>query len=167
MLHIFEPLVDKEESIIPALHEDMNQRLERIFRLMALQYPRYDLLSTLIGFQSGNYTVQDNALEFLDNILKPNLRAALVPLLDREVSQDERLRLADQITGSMMDGPEDAVRALLGDEDPYLKSCAMYTIGLLHLNTFYETVEQWLTHDSPLLREMARQTFKKISREIG
>ena len=167
MLHIFEPLVDKEESIIPALHEDMNQRLERIFRLMALQYPRYDLLSALIGFQSGNHTVQDNALEFLDNILKPNLRAALVPLLDREVSQDERLRLADQTTGSMMDGPEDAVRALLVDEDTYLKSCAMYTIGLLHLNTFYETVEQCLTHDSPLLRETARQTFEKISREIG
>lgn len=165
MLHVLEPLVDKEESIIPALHEDMKQRLERIFRLMALQYPRHDLLSTLIGFQSGNHTVQDNALEFLDNILKPNLRAALVPLLDREVSQDERLRLADQTTGSMMDGPEDAVRALLGDEDTYLKSCAMYTIGLLHLNTFYETVEQCLTHDSPHLRETARQTFEKISRK--
>ena len=165
MLHVLEPLVDKEESIIPALHEDMNQRLERIFRLMALQYPRHDLLSALIGFQSGNHTVQDNALEFLDNILKPNLRATLVPLLDREVSQDERLRLADQITGSMMDGPEDAVRALLGDEDPCLKSCAIYTVGLLHLNTFYETVEQCLTHDSPVIRETARQAFEKISRE--
>jgi AAA family ATP:ADP antiporter len=169
MLHVLKPLVDKEESIIPALHEDMNLRLERIFRLMALQYPRYDLLSAMIGFQSGNHVVEDNAIEFLDNILKPNLRAALVPLLDRDVSHTERVRFADQMTGSMMTQPEDAIHALLGDEDDedhYLKSCAIYTIGLLRLKTFCEEVERYLTHDNPLLRETARQTFEKISKEM-
>ena len=113
--------------------------------------------------------IRKSAIEFLDNILKPNLRAALVPLLDRDVSHTERVRFADQMTGSMMTQPEDAIHALLGDEDDedhYLKSCAIYTIGLLRLKTFCEEVERYLTHDNPLLRETARQTFEKISKEM-
>jgi hypothetical protein len=40
-----------------------------------------------------------NALEFLDNTLNPQLRARLVPLIDSEVSLEERIRLADRFLG--------------------------------------------------------------------
>jgi hypothetical protein len=49
-------------------------------------YPHLDLHSVYFGLQSNNATVYDNALEFLENVLKSQLRAILVPLLDGKVS---------------------------------------------------------------------------------
>ena len=40
-----------------------------------------------------------NALELLDNTLNPRLRAHLVPLIDSEVSFEERVKLADRFLG--------------------------------------------------------------------
>jgi len=40
-----------------------------------------------------------NALEFLDNILSPQLRTLIVPLIDSEVTIAERIKLADRFLG--------------------------------------------------------------------
>ena len=45
-----------------------------------------------ITIQSADPDVHDNALEFLDNVLPPALRARVVPLFDRAVSPTERAR---------------------------------------------------------------------------
>ena len=52
----------------------MQQELERISRLLGLLYPHLDIHSAYLGLQSKNLSVHDNALEFLDNVLKPQLR---------------------------------------------------------------------------------------------
>ena len=75
-----------------ALHESMQQELERIFRLLGLLYPHLDLHSAYFGLQSNDATVYDNALEFLENVLKSHLRAILVPLLDGKVSSQGESR---------------------------------------------------------------------------
>ncbi len=71
----------------------MQQELERIFRLLGLLYPHLDVHSAYVGLQSKSVSVHDNALEFLDNVLKPQLREMLVPLLDGKVTVHERARL--------------------------------------------------------------------------
>jgi ATP:ADP antiporter, AAA family len=73
---------DANEPVMHALGESMQQELERVFRLLGLLYPHLDLHSVYFGLQSKNATVYDNALEFLENVLKSQLRAILVPLLD-------------------------------------------------------------------------------------
>ena len=55
----------------------MQQELERIFRLLGLLYPHLDLHSVYFGLQSKVPNVYDNALEFLENVLKSQLRAIL------------------------------------------------------------------------------------------
>ena len=70
----------------------MQQELERIFRLLGLLYPHLDVHSAHVGLQSKSVAVHDNALEFLDNVLKPQLREMLVPLLDSKVTVRERAR---------------------------------------------------------------------------
>ena len=64
----------------------MEQELERIFRLMALLLPQAGLHDAYVGVRSSNPIVRANALEFLDNVLKPELRHVLVPLLDTHVT---------------------------------------------------------------------------------
>ena len=52
-----------------------------------------------LGIQSSDPVTHANALEFLDNTLTAQLRARLVPLIDSEVSFEERVQLADRFLG--------------------------------------------------------------------
>jgi AAA family ATP:ADP antiporter len=148
--------LDSEEPVARALRESMNQEMERIFRLLSILHPQYDFHSAYVGLQSDKPVVHANALEFLDNVLKPQLRAVLVPLLDAEVTVPERVRLANSIVGAKVKGREDAIAALVGSDDPWLKSCGAYAIGTLGLNELEPLLDECLAHPDPLLRETAR-----------
>jgi hypothetical protein len=63
---------------------DYQQSLERICRLLKLISPEHDPLSAFRGFQSGDARLKANALEYLENILKPGYRGLLLSLLERE-----------------------------------------------------------------------------------
>jgi ATP:ADP antiporter, AAA family len=82
-----------------ALETSMARELERIFRLMKLLSPTLDLKEAYASARSSNAVLHANALEFLDNILSPELRVLIVPLLDSEVSIAERVQLADRFLG--------------------------------------------------------------------
>jgi len=71
-------LAGSDDPVARALAESMQQELERIFRLLGLLYPHLDIHSAYVGLQSKSVSVHDNALEFLDNVLKPQLRETLV-----------------------------------------------------------------------------------------
>jgi len=81
------------------LKESMKQDLERIFRLMKILWPEHSLQNAYVGLQSRDPATHANALEYLDNTLKPQLRNLLVPLIDSDVSDSERARLADRLLG--------------------------------------------------------------------
>ncbi|HUL75473.1 MAG TPA: Npt1/Npt2 family nucleotide transporter [Vicinamibacterales bacterium] len=81
------------------LKQSMAHELERIFRLMKLLSPKLDLKEAYAGARSSDAVMHANALEFLDNILSPELRTLIVPLLDSEVTIAERVKLADRFLG--------------------------------------------------------------------
>ena len=137
--------------------------MERIFRLLSLLYPPHDIHSAYVGAQSEKPRVRDNALELLDNILKPQMRALLVPLLDQQVDGEERLRLADRLLGTQVETPEQALLTLLHTEDPWLMSCAAYTIGTLGLTSLEPELDASLEHTDPLLRETVRQAKLRLA----
>ncbi len=99
-------LGDSQDPVARALTESMQQELERIFRLMGLLYPHLDVHSAYLGLQSKNISVYDNALEFLDNVLKSQLREMLVPLLDGKVTVAERARLAQRLVRAKVENQE-------------------------------------------------------------
>jgi hypothetical protein len=100
--------------------------------------------------------VHDNALEFLDNVLKVQLREMLVPLLDSKVTIAERARLANKLVRSNIESQEQAVAELVASEDPWLKSCGAYAIGTLGLKSLESQLDRCLNEPDPLLRETAR-----------
>jgi AAA family ATP:ADP antiporter len=81
------------------LKQTMDEEIERIFRLMKLMFPSLDLQNAYMGIRSDDPVRHANALEFLDNTLNPYLRTRLVPLIDSEVSLQERIKLADRFLG--------------------------------------------------------------------
>jgi AAA family ATP:ADP antiporter len=144
------------EPVMRALSESIQQELERIFRLLGLLYPHLDLHSVYFGLQSTNATVYDNALEFLENVLKSELRGILVPLLDGKVSSKERAAIADRLVHAKVENREQAVAELVASDDPWLKSCGAYAIGTFAIKSLEVELKQCLEHPDPLLRETAR-----------
>ena len=140
----------------------MDKELERIFRLLKLIYPTKDFHSAYFGIQSTNPVIHDNALEFLENVLIPEFRGLLLPLIDSQVPVRQRVALANRTLGTVALTPADAVRSLLSSEDPWLRACAAYVIGELRLHEFKKDLERLAEDPDPLLRETARQALKKL-----
>jgi hypothetical protein len=145
-----------DEPVMRALRESMQQELERIFRLLGLLYPHLDLHSVYFGLQSNNATVYDNALEFLESVLKSQLRGVLVPLLDGKVSPKERAVIAERLVRAKVENREQAVAELVASDDPWLKSCGAYAIGTFGIKCLETELRLCLEHPDPLLRETAR-----------
>jgi hypothetical protein len=144
------------EPVVQALGESMQQELERIFRLLGLLYPHLDLHSVYFGLQSKDLNVYDNALEFLENVLKSQLRSSLLPLLDGKVTSKQRAALAERFVRAKVGNREEAVAELLTSDDPWLKSCGAYAIGTFAITSLEDKLGECLEHPDPLLRETAR-----------
>jgi ATP:ADP antiporter, AAA family len=153
-----------EEQVTHALAESMKQEMERIFRLLELLYPRHDFSSAYIGLQSKSMTVHDNALEFLDTVLKAQLREMLVPLLDGKVSAAERASIADRLVPVRIDSSEQAAAALVGSDDPWLRSCGAYAIGAMGLTKLTHELNRCAADPDPLVRETAREAKLRLQK---
>jgi AAA family ATP:ADP antiporter len=143
----------KDDPVLEALRHAMEQELERIFRVMALLFPLTGLHDAYVGIRSDNPTVRANALEFLDNVLQPELRHVLVPLLDSQVSDDERIQLANRLVGAPLDSPQQAVATLLASDDPWLRSSAIHAVATLQLGALTPELKRYESSSDPLVRQ--------------
>jgi AAA family ATP:ADP antiporter len=162
VLGTLDAALDDTTPVFTPLQTAMEQELERVFRLLKMLHPHQDLHSAYVGVQSRNPVVHDNALEFLENILTPELRGLLIPLLDSEVPRAARLALADRVLGARAPSETEAVRLLLLSDDPWLKSCGVYAVGALGLDALMPEVEALADEPDPLLRETVKQTREKV-----
>jgi len=160
-------LHNEDDPVVQALKQSMENELERIFRLLGLMHPEQDLHSAYFGLRSSSATVRANALEFLDNILNPQLRGLLVPLLDGHVTIDERVALANKVVGTSVESEEQAVAALGASDDPWLRSCAAYLIGTLRIEGLQPDLDRWMDDPDPLLRETARSAKTRLTRDVA
>jgi len=156
-----------EDLVSGALASSLEQELERIFRLLGLLYPQLDLKAVYLGLQSNDKTVHDNALEFLENVLKSALRVTLVPLLDGRVTPKERARLANRLVRTKLETREQAVNELVSNDDPWLKTCGAYAIGSFRMKSMAGELERCLSHVDPLLRETARAAKLRLESDAG
>jgi ATP:ADP antiporter, AAA family len=145
-----------DDPMTRGLNQSLQHELERIFRLLSLLHPHLDLQSSFISLQSSSPSVHDNALEFLDNVLKPQMRDTLVPLLDSKITVSERARMAERLARNKIESREQAVAELVASDDPWLKSCGAYAIGILGIKSLEGELDRCLNNSDPLLRETAR-----------
>ena len=156
-----------DDPVIEALRHSMEQEIERIFRVMALLFPQAGLHDAYVGLRSANATIRANALEFLDNTLKPELRQVLVPLLDSMVTVEERIELADRYVGAPLDNTERAIATLLDSEDAWLRSCAIYAVGALQLRGLERELRRFEDSDDPLMRQSVSTARRRLAGEAA
>ncbi len=157
--------LEPDSAALAALGHAMDRELERIFRLIALAHPVPGLHDAYVGVRSPNALVRANALEFLENVLAPDVRHVLLPLLDSQVSIDERIALANRMIGAPLETAEQAVATLLASEDAWLRSCAVYAVGALQLSELEPEVRKLESAPEPLLRDSVQATLARLSPE--
>jgi ATP/ADP translocase/HEAT repeat protein len=150
------------DVVVQALRDAMSQESERVFRLLKVLYPRADMHSAYVGLRSQNPVIHDNALEFVENVLSPDLRERLVPLLDSGISIDDRVQLADTWTYAPIRSITEAVRVLVHVDDAWLQACAAMVIGELRLEAFVAPLSTWSEDPNTMLRGAAREALQKI-----
>ena len=155
-------LEDAANPIALGLRDSIEKEAERIFRLLKILYPQYDMHSAYVGLQSNDPVVHDNAVEFLDSVLPPEVRAMVIPLFDREVPVATRIQLADKMLGASLGDREEAIEVMALSQDPWLRSCAAYAMGEMRLTQFAETLDLWAMGSEPLLRATAIDAREKL-----
>jgi AAA family ATP:ADP antiporter len=155
-----------DDPVLQAMQHAMDQELDRIFRLMGLLLPHVGLHDAYVGVQSSDELVRANALELLDNVLAPELRQLLVPLLDSQVTTAERIALANRLVGAPLDSPQQAVATLLSSEDPWLRSSAIYAVGALQLHDLEGELSRFDNDSDPVLRQSVRAARRRLAGEM-
>jgi hypothetical protein len=164
---IFERLetaLPSHEPLAGALSESMKHEVERIFRVLDLLYPRDDISGVYFGLKSKSMVLHDNALEFLDNVLKTQFRRMLVPLLDPKVGLAERVSIANRLVLARIESSEQAIAVLVASNDPCLQCCGAHAIGIFRLKSLEHKLNHCLDHPDSLLRETARQAKLRLQR---
>jgi HEAT repeat protein len=153
---------DAANPIEHGLRESMEKETERIFRLLKILYPQYDLHSAYVGLQSSDPVVHDNAIEFMDSVLPPEVRTLVIPLFDREVSVATRIGMANRMLGASLTDREEAIEVMALTDDPWLRACAAYAMGEMRLMRFAETLDKWSCDADALLRATALDAREKL-----
>ncbi len=154
-----------DDPVLEAMENAMEQELDRIFRLMALLLPHVGLHDAYVGLRSSDELVRANSLELLDNVLAPELRQLLVPLLDSQVSTTERIAIANRLVGAPLDSPQQAIATLLSSEDHWLRSSAIYAVGALQLHELEGELKKFDNDPDPLLRKSVRAARRRLAGE--
>ena len=155
-------LKDPANPIEHGLRESMEKETERIFRLLKILYPQYDLHSAYVGLQSSDPVVHDNAIEFMDSVLPPEVRVLIIPLFDRDVAIGARITAANRMLGASLTDREEAIEVMALSDDPWLRACAAYAAGEMRLTRFAETLDKWSEDGDALLRATAMDAREKL-----
>ena len=142
-------------TVLALLAEGARREQERIFRILSALCPHHGFRAAYDGLQSGSLTVHDNALEFLDNLLKPSLRQLIVPLLESGFSPAARAQVAARLLTVEVLSTEEAVQMLLGCGDSSLRLCALLVIGALGLRGFQHVLDDCAADPDPGVRDAA------------
>jgi hypothetical protein len=118
--------------VIGILRDKLRQSLERVFRLLQIAHRREDVESVYQALQSPERRTRADALEFLDALTVAGSAGmaagnrGLLRLVVDDLPPDERVARAAAFIPPPPLNPDEAIRALLEDEDAALAALAAY-----------------------------------------
>ena len=86
-------LQQEREKLIDFLKLDLDYSLQSVFRLLSMIYNQNDIETTYIGIKSEVKDARINSLEFLDNLLKHNIKETLMPIVENYVLQNNQVEV--------------------------------------------------------------------------
>ncbi len=145
-----------------ALEEKLDKNLERIFRLLGMKYPPKDMVDAYLGLMSQASKLKAIAIEFLDNILETRLKRILIPIVEegrpKFVSENKSWQVKEQKTDE-----RESIQSLLSSHDNWLKACAIYLNAALNNREFYDSIQELIHSNDPIVSETAQLYLHRLS----
>jgi AAA family ATP:ADP antiporter len=148
--------LSEDALVLANVRDSIEREQERIFRLMGLLWPEFDLKSVWVALKSQDRELRAKALELLDSELTPVMRELVVPLFDGQVTVEERIQRANKLFGAEVLGEEAAVAALVASQDPQLRATGVYFVGVRGLESLEDEIRTLEDSSDVLLRETVR-----------
>lgn len=137
-----------------AVKERKNWTLEKIFRGLALFFPRGDAYFSYLGYTSDQKELRENAIELIDSRIKGELRYTLFPIFE-EYTEAEVARKGRQLFKLSSDLNEILADALF-ESDPWMKCCIIAGAASRPLQGLKHCIQQACEDVDPQVREAAQ-----------
>jgi AAA family ATP:ADP antiporter len=139
----------------------MDQKLERVFRLLGLRYPPADIYSAYNGLRSQRDDLRASAIEFLDNLLLPHMKQLLFPILE-ESAADTFLAFGSQHFGLQHKSGVAYLEQCITGRDTWLRTISIYVAGDLGLVELAASVRSARSSESPMIRHTAERSLRLL-----
>ncbi len=149
------------ELMIKVLRERLDSNLERIFRLLALMYPPDDIYNAYRRIIGGNPELHANAVEFIDNLLDPNLRKYIIPIIEYDSIEKLSLNLTD-LHGPSIRSADDYRKVLLSGSDTWLQVTTLFLVAHSGRSNLLPLVENLRLNPLPIIRETAEYASQRL-----
>ncbi len=140
--HSTDPVLrEARQALIKVLERRLDNNLERIFRLLGLRYDPADIIPIYRNIQGQQPDLRLNALEYLDNLLEPNLKRILIPIVESailEILSEEAIR---RLNGKVP-GEETCLLQLLNGRDLRTKLAVIYLMAQLKSPVYQRALEE-------------------------
>ena len=149
-----------------ALAQRADQRMERIFRMLALgrkddsSFGVDDMTAASASVRSPLKSVRASSIEFLDNVLPNELSAPIMPLL--ETAGVKRFVAAARQQGLQRTGRLELMRVLLTEPDSVLQAVAAWTAGGEGLTELRGTLAPMLDVADPRVIQVMQDAVSKL-----
>ena len=144
------------------LQEHLDQKLEEVFRLLGLRYPPRDMLVAYNGIRSSQPALRANAIEFLDNLLQPDFKRLLFPILEESLFAGFGGKAPRSI--SVPDTSNSGyLRYLIQGRDAWLKTIALYAVGSFKLSELAPLVREALDVPDQFMSQTAQWSWSQLS----
>ena len=127
------------------LQDKLDRSKDRIYRLLGLLYGAKDVAAARWALDRGDSRAKSSAAEFLDNLLKGDLRKRVMPLVE-DLPIDERVRKANVLIKSRPRDLVDTVTQLVHDDDQVVAASAIHYVEAKKLAALAGDLEQTLEH---------------------
>ena len=149
-----------------ALAQRADDRMERIFRMLALtwqpddSFAPEDMGAAYGSVRSPLKSVRASSIEFLDNVLPVDLSRPLMPLL--ESAGTKRFRAAARELGHVPTKRPELLRALLEEPDAVLQAVAAWTVGTDGKEELRGALAPLLAEADPRVAQVMQQALARL-----
>ena len=154
-----------EQFLALVLRERTAQAFNRVFRRLGLLYAPRPMFSAYLATLSDSTRVRANAAEYIERALSPSLRELVLPLLPG-ATRGERLELADKRYGLRQMSAHESLAFLIESDDLWLRSCALYVVGIRRQRSLLSRVEANLESADARVSETAAWARLALADEL-
>ena len=88
-------LSESRNKLLDLLEKNLDNSLRSIFNLLSIIYNENDVEMTFVGIQSEIKDARLNSVEFLDNMLRRNIKVKIMPIIEHYVIENNHVDFTD------------------------------------------------------------------------